>query len=170
MATDTVILFSYDTGEIIGGITEKLQKAKINDKRHTRNDRILAIKQENETLIMKRDNAVNFRKYLDSKISGENSWLVTQLTEICQDKGQDLAMCSFRFENSIEAAEWNADVLTSYNNDFEKAIANNKKTIVAPGSEFRKLATIKELWQFRENWTEIEEILTKGCIYPLISP
>ena len=79
-------------------------------------------------------------------------------------------MCSFQFENNRHAAKWNADVLASYNNDYSEAINHNKKTIISPGSEFRALHRVKKIWQFRENWKAIEEIITVGCVYLLKEP
>ena len=114
--------------------------------------------------------ATKSRKYLDSLLPGKDSWLVTQLKEVCATDEEDLAMCSFRFEKSKEAADWNAEVMKSYGNEFSKAIENNKNTIVTPGSEFRPLHKIKSIWKYRENWNMIEEILTKGCVYPLKKP
>ena len=79
-------------------------------------------------------------------------------------------MCSFRFENNKDAANWNSEVIKSYDNDFAKAIEGNKNTIVAPGSEFRALNRIERIWKYRENWEAIKEILTKGFVYPLKEP
>ena len=53
-------------------------------------------------------------------------------------------MHSFRFENSKEAAKWDADVLKSYDDNFEIAIDNNKNTTIAPGSDFRNISRIRK--------------------------
>ena len=109
------------------------------------------IRAENERLIRKEVESKNSREYLNSTIPGHDSWLVHQLKDICRSEEKDLDMCSFRFEKSVEATEWNAEVLESYGNDFETATKNNKNTIISPGSEFRDVTQIRKLWQYREN-------------------
>ena len=139
-------------------------------KKNKAKQKLLEIKLENERRLEKVRLAEKSRKFLDSQIKGKDSWLVHQLREICDSTEKDLAICSFNFENNAKAAEWNAEVLQSYNNDFTEAIQDNKNTIVSPGSEFRAIDKIKRLWQYRENWHEIEKLLTIGCVYPLKEP
>ena len=128
------------------------------------------IKLENRQRLDTFEKAEESRKLLNSKMTGKDSWLVHQLREICNENEEDLAMCSFKFENSEDAALWNAEVMESYNDDYSEAVKQNKNTIISPGSEFRAIERVRKIWQYRENWQMIEEILTKGCIYPLKKP
>ena len=110
------------------------------------------------------------RKYLNSTITTNESWLVSTLRGMCSEPEPERKMHSFSFENTPDAAQWNQEVLKLYNDDFSEAIKHQKGTIMAPGSEFRALNKIKSLWQYRENWPAIEETLSKGTIYPLKKP
>ena len=105
------------------------------------------IKLDNIKRLEKRDMATKSRKYLNSLTTGKYSWLITQLKEVCATDEEDLAMCSFRFKKSKEAANCTAEVIASYDNDFSKAIENYKNTIVTPGSEFRPIYKIKKIWK-----------------------
>ena len=73
----------------------------------------------------------------------------------------------FKFEDTTEAAEWNTTIIKKHDNDFVKAVQNENNSILTPGSEFRSIINIEKIWKFRENWTKIESILTKGCINPV---
>ena len=157
------------TDEILAtkALQENKKRAQNSLEKNKFKTKVEEIKAENERLIRKEVESKNSREYLNSTIPGHDSWLVHQLKDICRSEEKDLDMCSFRFEKSVEATEWNAEVLESYGNDFETATKNNKNTIISPGSEFRDVTQIRKLWQYRENWQEIERIMTVGCIYPL---
>ena len=125
------------------------------------------IKIENDEKEEKHLAAQLLRKYLN-KLNGKNeSWLVSQIREVCESRERERKTHSFCFENSHQAADWNAKVLNSYDNDYTLAIKDHKDTILEPGSEFRKINQIEKIWQYRDNWNAIENTLKNGCIYPL---
>ena len=92
------------------------------------------------------------------------SWLIETVVEIINTVEEDLNTSEFKFEDTAEAAEWNTKIIEKHDNDFVKAVQNENNTILTPWSEFRSILNIEKIWQFRENWSKIESILTKGCI------
>ena len=161
------IYYSGDRIKIM--MTPRAQKTK---KKEIKNltTKMEEIRIENKKRIDTKIMAEKSRKFLNKNMKGNDSWLVHQLRKVCSETEEDLAMCSFKFENSKDAAAWNAEVIESYGDDYSEAVMQNKNTIISPGSEFRTLERVKEIWQYRENWQMIEEILTKGCTYPLQEP
>ena len=95
------------------------------------------------------------------------SWLITTVREVIATVEEDLNPSNFKFENTLEGAKWNSDIIKKYNYDFEEAVANENNSILTPGSEFRNVENIEKVWKYRENWKKIESILLNGCIYPL---
>ena len=140
----------------------KLEKAKM---RHE--EKLAAIEAQNQETLLRQKAANLIRKYLNENCQGNESWLITQIRKISAQVEPDLHPPSFRFENNKDAANWNAKVLDSYNNDFDEAIEHQKGTVLQPGSEFRTIEKLATIWKIRENWPQIEESITKGCIYPL---
>ena len=112
--------------------------------------------------------AASMRKYLNQSHPGHSSWLIHTIKQICSLKEKELQPTAFRFENNSYAAEWNSKVLKSYNYDYAQAVADQPFSIVTPGSEFRDVAHIKMIWKHRQNWKQLESIITKGVSYPLI--
>ena len=58
-------------------------------------------------------------------------------------------------------------MLKSYNYGYAKAVADHPFSIFIPGSEFRNIVHLKLILQHRQNWQELENIITKGVTYPL---
>jgi len=65
----------------------------------------------------------------------EDSWLVKTVQEIISTVEKDLHESQFKFEDTMEGAEWNTKVLAKYDYDFEKAIKSEPNKILTPGSE-----------------------------------
>ena len=133
-------------------------------------DKLEIIKLENDKTLAMQRAAEILRKYLDSTIDNDESWLVHTLRGMCKNPEPTKKMHSFSFENTIDAAKWNQKVLESYKNDFSLALKHQKDTVMAPGSEFRAINKLKSLWQYRENWSTIAETMTIGAVYPLKNP
>ena len=105
----------------------------------------MEIKTENEEREARRDAAKLLRKYLDKQIKTNDSWLVTQIKGICATTEKELSISGFSFENSRQAADWNAKIIAENEHDFQKAIEKENNTTLSPGSEFRSIATIKKI-------------------------
>lgn len=69
----------------------------------------------------------------------EKSWFVATVEAIINTVKQDLKTSQFQFEDTIEAAEWNSQVLEKYDNDFVEAMQNENNTILTPEAEFRNI-------------------------------
>ena len=109
-----------------------------------------------------RTHAENIMSKYEQNIIGNKSWLVRTIKEVVETVEEDLNFSQFTFEDTMNAAEGNANVLKKYDYDFEKATKNEPNTILTPGSEFRHIKHIEKLWKFRYNWEEIKSILTNG--------
>ena len=130
----------------------------------------MQIIEENNNRLAKKRAATIMRKSLNGLSTTKDSWLVARVRKICQIQEKNRDMHSFCFENSHEAANWNAKVLESYDNDYQKAVENQTNTTISPGSEFRAVEHIEKIWKRRENWNEINDTLQNGCTYPLKAP
>ena len=155
-------------------LTRKLYEETAKSAKKTRRE-IQKIKQkkiieENHTRLAKMRAARIMRKSLNKLSTTTDSWLVARIREICQIQEKDRSMHSFCFENSHEAAAWNAKVLESYDNDYQKAVENQPNTTISPGSEFRAVEHIEKIWGHREDWENIKDTLMNGCSYPLKTP
>ena len=58
--------------------------------------------------------------------------------------------------------------LKHYRWDLVKAVDRQKGTIAHPGSEFREMSVVEELWKDHESWTKMKSIMTDGVDYPLV--
>ena len=144
-----------------------IAEPKINKTKQRLEAKLAAIDAQNEEIRTQQQAATLMRKYLDSKNNRSESWLISTIREISVSEENELISPSFCFENTKEAAKWNAEVLKAYENDFSLAIENQQNTVLQPGSEFQAIEKLKNLWKYRENWNHIEESITKGCVYPL---
>ena len=95
------------------------------------------------------------------------SWLVQTIKEVVGTVEEDLNQGQFEFQDTLEAAQLNSEVLKKYEYNFEKAVAGENNSILTPGTEFRKVENIEKIWKHRENWEKIKSILINGCTYPL---
>ena len=95
------------------------------------------------------------------------SWLVQTIKEVVGTVEEDLNQSQFEFQDTLEAAQLNSEVLKKYEYNFEKAVAGENNSILTPGTEFRKVENIEKIWKHRENWEKIKSILINGCTYPL---
>ena len=68
----------------------------------------------------------------------------------------------------MQDARW----LNHYKWDLVKAIKNQVRTILDPGSEFRKEEVLKPLWENHEHWPRMRQMISLGVDYPLeeVSP
>ena len=67
---------------------------------------------------------------------------------------------------SIEAANFNLDVLKLYDFDLEKVMAHLPTSIFHPGSEFRPTSVLQPLLEDFYNWDKLKSIITNGIVYP----
>ena len=106
-------------------------------------------------------------KYLENSINVCNeSWLVNRVRTICCMTETPMKAHTIKFEISEEAAQHNTTMLRKSNNDYGKLLANNKGTILTPGSKFRSVDHLSLIWKYRKDWKLIEQILLFGCDYP----
>ena len=73
-----------------------------------------------------------------------------------------------RFRDDWESAELNEKWFKHYRWDLVKAVDRQKGTIAHPGSEFREMSVVEELWKDHESWTKMKSIMTDGVDYPLV--
>ena len=111
--------------------------------------------------------AVNLlRKYLN-KTFNKKSWLLDTITILISREEVCPHHPKFIFDTTQTALEHNARILEKYGFNFHTAIQNQTGSTIAPGSEFRPIKAVEQLWKFRKDWKIIEDILTNGCTYPL---
>ena len=107
------------------------------------------------------------RKYLKKKEKLNISWLIHQLTMLCESREETPKKHAFRFEDSNEAAEFNVKLLKQTNYDLEDCIKGQGRTVLTYGSEFRDTRKLRNLLKHHEDWIEIRAILDEGCDYKL---
>ena len=105
-------------------------------------------------------------KCLDKQF--ENSaWLVENIKLLCERQETVPMIHEFIFESTEKAVKHNTRILKKYEYNFKKVILGHKGTALNPGSEFRPLKALKQLWENREDWKKIKSILKSGCKYPM---
>jgi len=77
------------------------------------------------------------------------------------------SMHRFKFKNTPKAAKYNSKLLKNYDYDFIKTCRKQRGSVVSPGTEFRNIDTIKALFSHHEDWSELRNIISKGCDYKL---
>ena len=95
------------------------------------------------------------------------SWLMQTLTGIIKSKPPTMKEHKCVFRDDAKAAETNAKWLHYYKWDLEEAIRRQRGTMVYPGSEFRSVEVIEELWRRHEHWPKMKDIIRDGDNYPL---
>ena len=105
-------------------------------------------------------------KYLDENFEN-TTWLVETVKKLCNRAEKLPMMHEFKFHNTEEAVKHNTKVLRKYGYNFKNVVKNQKGTVLTPGSEFREVNALKDLWKNREDWSKIKKILKKGCEYPM---
>ena len=103
----------------------------------------------------------------EKEVLKKKSWLMKTLWKICRSRHRPMKLHRCRFEDNVEAAEFNARWLKHYRWDLSEAIEKQKGTMLEPGSEFRKWETVKSLWERHTNCDKLREILMNGLTYPL---
>jgi len=96
------------------------------------------------------------------------SWLVFQLSHLCKIKEPTPRNHKFIFENTREAAKINTKLIKHYGYNLEKALNKQRKTILSPGSEFRRISHIEKLLCHHEDWDLFKDVVSKGCDYQLL--
>ena len=102
------------------------------------------------------------------KSKRKRSWLVKMLTKIMAAKTVKMKQHKCRFEDTPEAAYFNAKWLKYYKWDLTEALSKQSGTIIDPGSEFRSQEILQELWCKDENWLKMRDIISTGLRYPLM--
>ena len=79
-------------------------------------------------------------------------------------------MHCFVFEDNEPAAEWNKKILVENDNNYEKAVRAQPNSSIIPGLEFLPIAVLEKLLRHRDDWPEIQKIISGGCNHPLEAP
>ena len=106
-------------------------------------------------------------KFLNNSLNSSDSWLITQIKQILALEEVTPKKHKFVFENNREAAKLNTKIIKKYKYDFIKACEKQKDSIVTPGSEFRAIPHLTNLFSHHEDWKELRSIITDGCDYSL---
>ena len=107
------------------------------------------------------------RKSINNNLCNGKSWLLATIEKILATPSQKIEMHSFIFENSKDAAKWNAKIIEENNFDYSKAVEKQPNSMITPGSELRTVEVLETIFKFRKDWPELKEIITKGCCYPI---
>lgn len=67
------------------------------------------------------------RKFLNISLCNNKAWLLHSIQEILADPSKDLKMHSFIFENSTDAANWNAKILKENDFDYTRTVKKQPK-------------------------------------------
>ena len=95
------------------------------------------------------------------------SELVRQVRKISETSYPPNNKPIFRFENTEQAAKFNTEILKSFNWDVQAAIDAQSNTILHPGSEFRPLDDVKEVFENHCDWEKYKILCTLGAQYSL---
>ena len=71
----------------------------------------------------------------------------------------------FTHENTEAAAAHNTKILEDHDWDMEKAVNAVNNTILEPGSEFRPIVDLEEIFKHHEDWSKFKVIATEGVKY-----
>ena len=95
------------------------------------------------------------------------SWLMRVLTRIISTPAQKMKIHKCKFADEWEAAKFNERWLRHYKWSLEDAIGRQEGTMIHPGSEFRQVEVVEELWRNHVLWSKMREIIQGGVDYPL---
>ena len=151
--------------EQVADLSEVVDKGEASMVKMTRSALMRAEKEIGESIVCAK------RKRVSERVEKENdeslSWLMQRLTDIVTSKSQRMREHKCVFEDNMGAAEVNAKWLKYYKWDLEEAIRRQKGTMVHPGSEFRDVEVVEELWRRHEYWPKMRSIMKNGIDYPL---
>ena len=69
------------------------------------------------------------------------------------------------YENTEKAAAHNTKILENHDWDMEKAINAVNNTVLEPGSEFRPIVDLEQIFKHHEDWDKFKVIATEGVKY-----
>lgn len=95
------------------------------------------------------------------------TWLVTTLKTIASTCVQTTTPSMFKFENTLEAATFNSNIIEKYGMDLERAVEDDGNSTLKPGTEFRKLDDIQNLANCHKDSKVITSIIKHGASYPI---
>jgi len=136
-------------------IIEKSQKIEANNEKF----RVQAMEQASVTL----------SKHLRDKEKLSKPWILHHIEKLNGSVEDTPTKHRFCFENSRDAAKYNTKLIKYTDYDLEKCVNKQKNSILTYGSEFRAIHKLRPFLQYHEDWTDIRDILEKGCNYQLDS-
>lgn len=87
-------------------------------------------------------NNLNIRRYITLE---RTTRLVNTVEQMLNTEENPLKKSIFKFENTVEAAEHNAKIISACDFDYEKAISKQKGTTIYYGSKFRPTMSLQKL-------------------------
>ena len=91
--------------------------------------------------------------------------LVQLVRRVCTITYPPNARPLFKFENTVQAADFNTKILESFHFDAAKAMSAVKNTILQPGAEFRPLRDLEPLFHHHIDWEKFVTLCTVGAEY-----
>ena len=105
--------------------------------------------------------------HISNNPKSKDSWLIHTIKSIINSTDKVISPHKYKFENTRDAAKFNAAILKRNKYDFTKALQKEKGTMLEPGSEFRSRDILAPLLSQHEHWDKMEQIVTTGVTYPL---
>ena len=106
-------------------------------------------------------------KSFDDSIDSNDSWLIFQIKQILALEESTPNPHKFSFSNNRNSAKINTKIIKKYKYNFIRACKKQKRSIISPGTEFRKISHLTELFSHHEDWHELKSIIQNGCDYKL---
>ena len=77
--------------------------------------------------------------------------LVSNVCVLINRKERGMKKQPFKFEDTKEAAYWNAKVMNKYDYDYSKIVKQYDNSILIPGSEFRSISALREIIHYHQD-------------------
>lgn len=93
------------------------------------------------------------------------STLLKLVQKALSSEEKTIKKSSLRFEFSDEASNFNAMILSENDFSIERLLQNEPDTVLHPGSEFRPIHSISQLFSLHRSHHKLIDIVTKGISY-----
>ena len=91
----------------------------------------------------------------DKCINQDLSWLVQTIQNCCEKQEHSLNKSTIKFGLTKEDLTHNKQIFINNDYDYSKIVSKDKDTVLTPGSEFRSIKTIEQLFGHHSDWKDI---------------
>lgn len=123
------------------------------------------VTETDKTAATKSNSCERSNKRHEKEMKKQPSVLVRMLSKISKITYPTKNKPLFMYENTERAAAHNTKILEDHEWDMEKAIKAVNNTILEPGSEFRPIVDLEDIFKHHVSWEKFKVIATDGVKY-----